>query len=520
MKKKFNTTGICYPEQHYMMDVTLKLIATVHMIEDGDYFVINRPRQYGKTTMLYLLEQSYNRQAGYIAIRMSFQGIDESAHHSTDAFAEIVIQELQEYFEYNLPDLDVSFVEKEVVGMKRLSKFITKLVNTTNKKLILLIDEVDASSQFDAFLNFLAMLRTKYLARFSPQHATFQSVILAGVHDIKTLKYKIRNEQEREFNSPWNIAADYKVNMSFSALEIVPMLQDYSQSEEVKVDVYKFAKQLFYYTSGYPFLVSKLCKIIAEDILPNKKKRKKKWEMDDLEQAVQMILKYPNPNFDSLIKKLENDSELYDLTYRVIIEGERVINNPDVPIINLGQLYGIFKSNGHLKIHNRIYEQRIYNYMTIKTIVEMPEIKNYSYHFLLENNALDMPAVLLKFQQFMKEQHSHRTIDFLEEQGRLIFLAFLAPILNGQGYTFKEVQTSLEKRLDVVITYFQHRYIIELKRWYGEKAHQKGLDQLADYLDIHGVNAGFLVIFDGRKEKGWREEKIIHQEKEIFAVWV
>jgi len=141
--------------------------------------------------------------------------------------------------------------------------------------------------------------------------------------------------------------------------------------------------------------------------------------------------------------------------------------------------------------------------MVAKNIVNISTGQNYAGHFLLNENALDIEAVLLKFQQVMKEQHSLKTSDFLEEQGRLVFLSFLAPILNGQGYSFKEVQTSLEKRLDVIITYFQHRYIIELKRWYGEKYHEKGLDQLADYLDIHGLAKGYLVIFDTRKKRTW-----------------
>ena len=131
-----------------------------------------------------------------------------------------------------------------------------------------------------------------------------------------------------------------------------------------------------------------------------------------------------------------------------------------------------------------------------------------------------MQAVLLKFQQFMKEQYSKRSIHFLEEQGRLIFLAFLAPILNGQGYSFKEVQTSLEKRLDIIVTYYQHRYILELKQWYGPKAHEKGLKQLVDYLDIHGVSKGYLLIFDNRKKRSWKKELIHFEKKEIFAVWV
>ena len=58
MTKKFNVTGVCIPEKHYMADISTKLnIVIAQYIEKGSYFVISRARQYGKTTMLYLLSR-------------------------------------------------------------------------------------------------------------------------------------------------------------------------------------------------------------------------------------------------------------------------------------------------------------------------------------------------------------------------------------------------------------------------------------------------------------------------------
>ena len=131
-----------------------------------------------------------------------------------------------------------------------------------------------------------------------------------------------------------------------------------------------------------------------------------------------------------------------------------------------------------------------------------------------------MPAVLLKFQQFMKEEFNTKDKSFLEKNGRLVFLSFLAPILNGKGHSFKEVQTSEEKRLDIVATYNEYKYIIELKRWYGESCHQKGITQLTDYLTFQGVQTSYLVIFEYNKIKSWRTEWIEQEGKRVFAVWV
>jgi len=519
MKKKFNVTGVCYPHLHYMMDNVEKMKEIMEMIKGGDYFIINRPRQYGKTTTLFFIETALNKTKDYVPIRLNFQGVDSQSFESDGAFAKMIFGQISNCLEFQQAELIPFLKEIEaVVDIRTLSKFITRLVHKLNKKIVLMIDEVDASSEYLPFLNFLGNLRTKYLERFSAQHATFHSIVLVGVHDVKTLKQKIRAPKDSTYYSPWNIVMDFKVRMSFSPSEIEPMLREYSMAENVQIDIPFIAERLYYHTAGYPFLVSKLCKIVAEDLLPLK--QKKHWKLADIDKAVLLLLKETNTNFDSLIKNLENNSNLYQLVYRILIEGERIPANPHEPNMSLGRLYGIFKLNGHLKIHNRIYEQCIYDYMITKNIVEASSGKNYAAHFLLENNQLDMKAILLKFQQLMKEEYSLKNNDFLEAQGRLIFLSFLTPILNGQGYAFKEVQTSLEKRLDIVVTYFQHRYIIELKKWYGQVAHEKGLDQLADYLDIHGVSTGYLLIFDSRKNRDWKQSSVKHKGKNIFMVWV
>ena len=175
-------------------------------------------------------------------------------------------------------------------------KIITEFIIKANKKVVLMIDEVDKSSNNQLFLSFLGMLRNQYLLRNEGQDYTFHSVILAGVHDVKTLKIKIRPEDEQKYNSPWNIASDFDVDMSFSVEEIKTMLEDYVNHKHVKLDMDYFAERLYFYTSGYPFLVSKLCKIIDEKIMLDDEL---KWEKEYMDLAVKEILKDDNTNFDN-----------------------------------------------------------------------------------------------------------------------------------------------------------------------------------------------------------------------------
>ena len=89
-----------------------------------------------------------------------------------------------------------------------------------------------------------------------------------------------------------------------------------------------------------------------------------------------------------------------------------------------------------------------------------------------------------------------------------------------RGVDFKEPTVADERRMDIVITCQDKRYVIELKRWHGEKYHQRGLQQLSDYLDIYSLKKGYLLIYDFNKGKSYKEEQIQFQDKEIFAVWV
>lgn len=52
MSEIFNVTGSCKSKIHYMVDLKERLIKIKEMVDRGDYFTINRARQYGKTTTL------------------------------------------------------------------------------------------------------------------------------------------------------------------------------------------------------------------------------------------------------------------------------------------------------------------------------------------------------------------------------------------------------------------------------------------------------------------------------------
>jgi hypothetical protein len=521
MAKKFNITGICFPNEHYMADISMKLASTLAMVEEGDYFIINRPRQYGKTTMLYTVADVLRKSGDYIVLNTSFEGVGDTFFSTEELFCQKLLKDWELYTKSRNPEWSKWLLAQtsKIETFQDLSSIITELVNKSDKEVVLLIDEVDKSSNNQLFINFLAMLRSKFLQR--SDFKTFHSVVLAGVHDVKSLKLKLRPQEEEKLNSPWNIAAEYNIDMALQVNEIVPMLEEYAKDKNVQLDAQEIAECLFFHTSGYPFLVSKLCKLFDETFLPQKSERT--WTTEDVEIAISKLLIQDNTNFDNITKNLENNPDLRQLVFNVMMFGRDFSGyNFQDPLIKLGILHGILRNGEILRIHNRIYETLIVNYMT--SVMQHRDIDfrgaNFAGKYLLRNNELDMNAVLTEFQIFMKEEYSRHDRDFLERNGRMVFLAFLKPILNGKGWFFKEPQISEERRLDIIITFYQRKYLIELKIWRGEKAHKKGIEQLSDYLEKQHLNQGYLIVFDHSAVKTWDKKRIRKADKKILAIWV
>ena len=512
--KRFRTTGVCNPNIQYMVDITDKIEQVKKLIEDNEYFVINRPRQYGKTTMLSALKRELLNK--YLVISISFEKFGDIAFSDEEIFCKKFLKNCarairlidrnnsNKLFEYS----------KDVTDLDTLSDYISEFIEECDREVILIIDEVDKSSDNQLFINFLGILREKYLRRIDDEDVSFKSVILAGVYDIKNLKLKLRPDEEKKYNSPWNIAVPFNIDMSLSEKGIEKMLKEYKNDRNIRLNAKKSAEFIHFYTNGYPFLVSRICQIIDEDL-------NALWNEENMIKAIKILLNEKNTLFDDLIKNIENNNDLKEYILDIIMNGARNTFNILNPIINLGVMFGYFKNEDNMvAISNRIFSQVLYNYFS-SLLENNDTMKKYNFKSdFIYGNGLNIEKILIRFQQFMKEEYSSKNESFLETHGRMLFLSFLTPIINGIGFAFKEVQISEEKRLDIVITYNSNKYIIELKVWHGEEYHEKGLKQLVDYLNINNQNKGYLLVFNFNKNKEYKKEEVIVEGKEIFEVFV
>lgn len=508
MAKFFNITGICIPEKHYMVDISAAVKEiTETLVDRGAYFTINRARQYGKTTTLYMLEKRL--QEKYIVLSLSFEAADDlfaSTYTFTTGLARRIGKKLKMQaipaeilVQWNTP------LSREF-SLEEFSEKITMLCSSCGKDVILMIDEVDKSSDNQIFLSFLGLLRAKYLEQQKGQDHTFHSVILAGVYDIKNLKLKIHPGQETKYNSPWNIAADFNVNMAFTANGIESMLAEYEHDHHTGMDIPKTARTIYDYSSGYPYLVSRICKLIDDNSAHLRPAEKEHfgWSQSGVSEAVKIILKSSNTLFDDMQKKITDYPELKKMIHSILFSGKSFPFYPVSQSVKIGVLFGFIKEEKEQAvIANRIFETFFYDLFLAEDILES---KTYdaaleSRNQFVKNGILDMELILMKFMEHYEEIYSDSSEKFTEENGRKLFLLYLKPIINGTGNYYVEAQTRSMGRTDVVIDYLGRQTVVELKVWRGNEYNKKGEEQLAGYLEDYHLKKGYLLSFCFNKNK-------------------
>lgn len=268
---------------------------------------------------------------------------------------EDIIQKLKEY----------AVRQENKIVFDELFYTLNEWCRESDKPIVMIIDEVDSATNNQVFLDFLAQLRACFIEREHTGLKTFQSVILAGVTDVKYIKSKIRDDGQHKVNSPWNIAVDFKVDMSLSKDSIEDMLRQYEDDHNTGMNIEDIATSIYDYTSGYPYLVSKICFAIdrTDDILNRIPNRNDAWSRYGVDEAVKLILKEENiPLFDSLIGKLINYPDLKQKLYRVLMLGETIEYLPYDDAQRQLRMYGFAKEeNGIVKVSNRIFETLLYN---------------------------------------------------------------------------------------------------------------------------------------------------------------
>ena len=171
----------------------------------------------------------------YDVISLDFQDLTDGVYRNESTFVKglaQVICDTKDSMDIPVPDEEYNSLlalseEKSSLFINDIFRIFDRWCRKSTKPVVLIIDEIDTAANNKIFLDFLGKLRSNYMKReINPRYRTFHSVILAGVTDIKHMKSRIRPDEEEKENSPWNISADFNIDMSLSETGIKEMLDE------------------------------------------------------------------------------------------------------------------------------------------------------------------------------------------------------------------------------------------------------------------------------------------------------
>ncbi len=499
MAKFFNTTGLCVPEKHYMVDPLSRLAEVQDLIGKELYFTLHAPRQTGKTTCLHALAQKLNTEDKYIALVASFERagvpgltLDRANHTLNKSIYQSCLLQLPESYRAPEPHKD-----------QELHDYLSAWCRNLPKPVVLLVDEIDALFD-DVLISVLRQLRDGFQGR--PKGFP-SSIALVGLRDVRDYKASLRSErQSLGTASPFNVKSKALLLENFTAGQVSQLLDQHT-SETGQVFSHSVRERLFALSQGQPWLVNALANEIVNEIL--KGDLSAEITEDLVDQAKNQLILRRDTHLDSLIDKLREDR--VKRIVQAIINGDMIhfdVLDDDIAYV---RDLGLVAPTKPMTFANPIYAEIIPRVMASPMDESIPaEIQ--TPWFLTDEGLLDMDKLLKAFQAYYR-RHSGAWLDrfeYRESAQHLLLMTFLQRVVNSGGDIVREMALG-NHRIDMFVRFKEQAFAFELKIRRDTHTLPEGREQLARYLDTLGMTQGYLVIFDSR-DRSW-EEKITWEQE-------
>ena len=206
--KKFNTTGPCFPDEHYMLPPLDRLPGVREFVTGDNYFVIHVPRQTGKTIALQALVGEINGKGGMFALYCTLESLQDErdVDKANAAIRGLIVDNAVSSAAF--PSGGESALAAPSIGGPRLAvrTALRRLCAAVGRPVVVFFDAVDCLVG-EVLISFLRQVRDGYVNR---KMASFpKSIALVGMVDVRNYKAQIRPDgQSLGQASPFNIISD------------------------------------------------------------------------------------------------------------------------------------------------------------------------------------------------------------------------------------------------------------------------------------------------------------------------
>jgi hypothetical protein len=473
-----------------MLPPTQRLPNLVQLIEQASYFVVHAPRQTGKSTAMLALGQQLTATGNFTAVMVSAE-VGQPFAHEIDKAERAILGAWRRAATNRLPEeLHPPHWPAAEPG-EQIQAALGAWSNVSSRPLVILIDEIDALRD-QALLSVLRQLRDGFSDR--PQHFP-QSIGLIGLRDVRDYKIASGGSDQLNTSSPFNIKVGSFTLRDFNLQEVGELYRQHTEATE-QVFTPEAVEFAFALTQGQPWLVNALAKEVVEVVAPDPSVA---ITVEHVQIAKETLIRRKDTHLDSLAERLREPR------VRAIIEP--MLAGQDLPLtqdddrdflVDLGLLRR--EDQGGLVIANPMYREVLPRVLAQGPQDSLPQL---SPTWLTAEGTLDVDALRAAFMAFWL-QHGEPLLNsaaYHEIAPHLVLMAFLHRVVNGGGTVEREYAIGRD-RMDLCLRYGAVTLGIEIKvqRDDGRDQLVQGLTQVDGYLARLGLEVGWLVIFDRRRD--------------------
>jgi hypothetical protein len=456
----------------------------------GHYITVWAPRQTGKSWLMGQILNLLQENNHFDAIKINLEHLKDQT--SIPKIIEAISEEIGEELNKNFKNIDT---------LTKFQKIFKQGV--LERPLILILDEFDALPQ-EGISELVSVFRNIYIKRMdetskSAGEKTYllHSVALIGVRSV----LGIGNIK----GSPFNVQRSLHIpNLTH---EEVKEMFKWFQKESGQEMMPEVIDKLYNETKGQPGLACWLGELLTETY---NEKSDQPITLDNLERTMEAAVNLlPNSNILNIINKANQDPHK-TLVLEMFRTDELFHFKFDDKSTNFLYMNGVIEpveigKKNFIKFSNPFIQKRLFNYFSNELFHDMGRLKepldtledSITEHNLNIRNIISLYQSHLDKNKYwlFKDVPRRRDLRIFEAVFHFNIYMFLFKLLESRGGSVYPEFPTGNGQIDIVISYHQQLYGIELKTFSDVNQHKKALTRAAQYGSQLHLKEIFLVFF-------------------------
>ncbi|MBK9261914.1 MAG: ATP-binding protein [Polyangiaceae bacterium] len=485
MPRRFNTAGPNDSARHTTISARSRVPALWEIIEQGSFFVLHAPRQMGKTTLLLDLAAAINREKTHVAAVVSlepgasFPGVDAAELAMLDSWR-------YDFAAYLPADVPAPRWPDAPPG-NRIGAALSAFAQECPRPLVLFLDGLDTLSR-DVRVSVIRQIRAGKPRR--PKGFPW-SIGFASLRDPRELDSAQGPSSATNPISSISLEAEVIALPPLSREQVGQLCE--SLSEQLTQPVLSTAMdRIFDLTQGAPFLVNSL----AQRIIEFQETRKGPVTASDVDKAREVLLERRGGLLDEVAERMR-DARFKTLLEQLTAGTLRDLSSEEGrAAVDLGIAREL--PDGSVQFANPIWR--------LFAAKQLPTARSSLFStdkpsWVRPDGRLDPAKLLDTFLEFWR-RHGDQVFAGATygELSPLVLTAFLNGIVKSGGLIEREYALG-RGRMDVCIRQGGSALamVVKVRRDRDADPVVEGLTQVDESLARHGIEDGWLVIFDRRK---------------------